>query len=292
MIKKLFLILDGYAIITALGVIMLQYSYYHLFTNQNRIEQIILLVLTFFSVLFIYNLDHILDNNKSRDFGKKHYLEWTILIIAVLVNSVILIATDLVFLSVGLPIVALCVIHFLVFHTKKKRVFYPLKEVSVSAITAVAVVYPYYASGLLPFEENQENQFIYAGVGVFLLILQSAWVYSLTRIHEDKQRGIPSVFIWLGFHQAKWLLRTTSVLVFFSTNYILSINIDYVGMIPNYYFYILGLLQIIVATLLKKPEPSQLRFIRIASESTFCVATIIMLLGVVLLKIQVAVAKV
>lgn len=220
--------LDNYFLLTAFSALALQYQFlrltgFFIWDNQDVSGYgyyFLASILMFFSMVMIYNVDHLWDRKLS--LRHPHALTYivTISLSALGIFFWLIIGWnewELSFLFWGMGIAILCGIHFIVFHSFLNRKLFWIKEISVTIITMIGISTPVLYMDYLKYPSEYFKEGIWLNlvelVTLFLVVFNSALFYSWCRFHKDHDYETPSIFHYLTFSRAQRLLIA---LIFFT----------------------------------------------------------------------------
>ncbi len=187
-------VLNTLNIDTALGAV--SFVFIASFIRQVEVEASIYFSL-FASVLFIYNLDHLIDAYKLKDenssfrhsFYQRHFnllVAWQIML--AIFNLWLLFLLPVQIIVAGLIMTLFMVLYFvLIFYSSANS--YLLREVVVALGYTAAILIVPFAS----FQFDTSLGFYAFAICVFLIALTNLWVFAIYDLDVDKSQGHHSI---------------------------------------------------------------------------------------------------
>ncbi len=278
--------LDNYFLLTAFSALALQYQFlrltgFFIWDNQDvsRYEYYFLVsILMFFSMVMIYNIDHLWDWKLS--FRHSHALTYMIAISLSALGILFWLIIgwnewELSFLFWGMGVAILCGIHFIVFHSFLNRKLFWIKEISVTMITVIGISIPVfyvdylkYSSGY--FKEGILLNLVELGI-LFLVVFNSVLFYSWCRFHKDCAYGSPSIFHHLTFFQAQRLLLALTFFTLITEMLLLNNNFVEVNQVERGAIWFFPAVTLAQGYLVRKmnDSPKSMSYYRLLSEMIF-----------------------
>lgn len=197
------------------------------------------LLVLFFSILSVYNLDHWIDSTKGIDFSSNprrfffiRYKSYILLFIAI--TSLLSIGLGMVYLNTNHILLGFGLFFFsLIFFYLSYNYSYIPKEFITAIIYIAGVLFvPFmeytknFKEGMDSFAIPESSPPVFLALSLFFLAFQNLITNSLLDYKDDKREGFSNIVNLLGFHKTNLLIILCGILgvgLFFSTVFMISL---------------------------------------------------------------------